>query len=150
VEKLIIVGGVGFASVPQLMSLPLDAMRLSSREDIRKFLPLAFANKNFVSEETVDFLIEQRVRNGDGYTIAAVIDSMKRHNDVVDGKLARIKIPTLVIWGKQDLLTPIAIGQRFQREITGAKLTVIDQCGHMPQQECPAKFVDAITPFLRD
>jgi pimeloyl-ACP methyl ester carboxylesterase len=148
VEKLIIVGGVGFASVPQQMGVPLDAMRFSSRADIRKFLPMAFADKKFVSEETVDFLIEQRVRNGDGHTIATVIESMKRKDDVVDGKLAKIKAPTLVVWGRQDFLTPLVVGRRFQREIPGAKLEVIDQCGHMPQQECPAQFVEAVTPFL--
>jgi 2-hydroxy-6-oxonona-2,4-dienedioate hydrolase len=148
VEKLVIVCGVGFASSEQQMGAPLEVLKMSSRDEIRRFLAPAFADKKFVSEEMVDFLIEQRVRNGDGYTISKFIESMKRKEDVVDGKLGKIKVPTLVVWGRQDLLTPLAIGQRFQREIPGAKLQIIENCGHMPQQECPAKFVDTVTPFL--
>ena len=41
----------------------------------------------------------------------------------------------------------LQLGQRFQREIKGSKLEVIDRCGHMPQQECPDQLNALLTRF---
>lgn len=40
-------------------------------------------------------------------------------------------------WGRQDPLLPIAMSEAFAREIPGARLEIIDDCGHCPQEEKP-------------
>lgn len=62
--------------------------------------------------------------------------------------MAQVKTPTLVIWGREDAIVPVNCGERYQQAIPGAKLRVIDHCGHSPQLEKPQAFLDTVLPFL--
>ncbi|MEO1437190.1 MAG: alpha/beta hydrolase [Bacteroidota bacterium] len=64
-------------------------------------------------------------------------------------KLSQIKVPTLLIWGKQDKITPPFVGEEFQKHITDSELVLIDQCGHAPMMERPEKFNHYLEKFLR-
>src|SRR5206468_12716619 len=61
---------------------------------------------------------------------------------------AALEGPTLMIWGREDGLTPVAGAERFKRESAGAELVVIDKCGHVPQLEKPAESSAARLGFL--
>ena len=50
--------------------------------------------------------------------------------------------------GKLDAVIPLECGELFQKAIPNAELKVIDNCGHRPQMEKPAKLKDAMTSFL--
>jgi pimeloyl-ACP methyl ester carboxylesterase len=62
--------------------------------------------------------------------------------------LRGIATPTLVVWGRQDAIIPLNAGQRYQRAIPGAQLQIIDRCGHLPEMEQPAAFVQVVLDFL--
>ena len=62
--------------------------------------------------------------------------------------LSQVKIPSLVVWGRQDAIVPLNCGELYQAAIPGAQLVVIDRCGHSPQVEKPQAFLDAVVPFL--
>jgi pimeloyl-ACP methyl ester carboxylesterase len=62
--------------------------------------------------------------------------------------LQSITVPTLVIVGEHDLLTPPADSAEIARAIPGAKLVSIDQAGHMSNMENPEAFNDALLNFL--
>jgi pimeloyl-ACP methyl ester carboxylesterase len=64
-------------------------------------------------------------------------------------RLDRIRTPTLVVWGAQDRLLPLAYGQAYERGIPGATLVTIEGCGHLPPVEAPERFADAVLGFLR-
>lgn len=49
----------------------------------------------------------------------------------------RIKTPTLIIWGKEDVIIPVAHAEKFQRDIPGSKVKIYSPCGHMPMMELP-------------
>lgn len=57
-------------------------------------------------------------------------------------------VPTLIVWGRNDRITPLAMGERLARELPGACLAVIDACGHNPHEERPAETWQAIGGFL--
>jgi pimeloyl-ACP methyl ester carboxylesterase len=59
--------------------------------------------------------------------------------------LARIVCPTLVLCGRQDQLTPLALHEEMASLIAGARLDVIDHCGHLSSMERP----EAVTAELR-
>ena len=63
--------------------------------------------------------------------------------------VAKVKQPTLVIWGAHDTLVPIAIGHRLEREIPGARLEIVKGSGHPPQEECPEETARIILDFLK-
>jgi pimeloyl-ACP methyl ester carboxylesterase len=62
--------------------------------------------------------------------------------------LGGIKHPTLIIWGREDGLTPLAMGQRFNKEIAGSQLFIIEKCGHVPQLEKASEFNASLLKFL--
>jgi len=68
--------------------------------------------------------------------------------DDVNGVLARIAAPTLVIWGEIDVLVPLASGRMLQEAIPGARLAVIPQAGHNAMYERPEIFNRLVLEFL--
>jgi pimeloyl-ACP methyl ester carboxylesterase len=63
-------------------------------------------------------------------------------------RLGRITTPTLVVWGAQDRVLPLPLGEAYQRGIPGATLTTIDACGHLPPMEQPERFARIVLDFL--
>lgn len=70
------------------------------------------------------------------------------HDPKLEGRLRRVTAPTLVLWGRQDGLVPLAYGERWRERIPGARLVVIEECGHLPPIEKPSAFADAVLGFL--
>jgi pimeloyl-ACP methyl ester carboxylesterase len=65
-------------------------------------------------------------------------------------RLAEIKIPVLVITGDDDRIVPTEQSIRLADEIQGAELVVIPHCGHVPQEECPQAFLEAVDRFIQN
>ena len=115
----------------------------------KALLGLIFHNPSFSNAAAVRAGMGWALGKGDSATIAAVVGNAKLGDEVLDGLLGAISVPTLVVWGEHDRLIPLALGQRFAREIPGAQLVVIPDTGHAPMIETPAAFVAAVLPFLR-
>jgi pimeloyl-ACP methyl ester carboxylesterase len=60
-----------------------------------------------------------------------------------------IKVPTMLVWGDGDRLVPPHVGERAVKEIPGAELVVMDDCGHNPQCEKPEEFASLVLTFMR-
>jgi triacylglycerol lipase len=149
VERLVLVDAAGFAVPKDFDARAAEVLNASTRAQVKMLLPLIFYNKAlYASDAAVDLMLTRRVTTGDGYTIQRFIDSIVRGDDVLDGKLGGIKQPTLMIWGREDGLTPLAMGERFKKEIAGSELFIIDKCGHVPQIEKAAEFNAALLRFL--
>ncbi len=63
-------------------------------------------------------------------------------------RLNEFTMPTLVITGDDDRIVPTEQSLRLAEELPNAVLQVIAQCGHVPHEECPAEFMQAVTEFL--
>ena len=63
--------------------------------------------------------------------------------------LPRLKrLPTLIIWGREDSIVPLSAGELYHSSIPGSKLVVIDKCGHRPEVEHPDRVVEVVSEFL--
>ena len=71
------------------------------------------------------------------------------HNPKLPGRLHRIDVPTLLIWGESDGLVTPDYGRAFCDMIKGAEMVVIPEAGHAPQAEQPAAFVQAVASFTK-
>lgn len=65
-------------------------------------------------------------------------------------RLTEIRVPTLVICGRHDWITPLEASEEIAREIPGARLVVFDHSGHGPQTEEPERFHQVVRDFLRE
>ena len=54
------------------------------------------------------------------------------------GRLHRIGVPTLIVWGREDALVPVAYAEEFGSRIAGSQVEVIDDCGHVHQADQPS------------
>lgn len=64
--------------------------------------------------------------------------------------LPSVRTPTLVAWGAEDAITPLSSGRIYAQAIAGARLVTIPECGHLPEIEKPADFVETVRGFLQD
>lgn len=64
------------------------------------------------------------------------------------GRLGQIQVPTLVISGDDDRIVPLESSLRLAEDIPGAVLIVIEDCGHLPHEECPTAFMQAVDQFI--
>jgi Predicted hydrolases or acyltransferases (alpha/beta hydrolase superfamily) len=68
--------------------------------------------------------------------------------DELSKAYSKITYPTLLLWGREDEIVPLAIGQRLEEALPNSELVVLEQCGHLPQEEKPAETLAAIERFL--
>jgi pimeloyl-ACP methyl ester carboxylesterase len=52
------------------------------------------------------------------------------------------------VWGREDAITPVECGEIYQSTIPRSRLTVVEDCGHMPEIEEPAEFAGLVENFL--
>ncbi len=71
-------------------------------------------------------------------------------NPKLRGRLYRITVPTLVIWGEADRLVPPAHGQAYHEGIAGSKLVILEKCGHAPPFEKPQETAKLLSDFFRN
>jgi pimeloyl-ACP methyl ester carboxylesterase len=68
--------------------------------------------------------------------------------DTVEARLGDIGVPTLLVWGKDDRITPGEIAEQFHARIRGSQLVLLPNCGHAPMLEQPAAFDAAVAEWL--
>jgi pimeloyl-ACP methyl ester carboxylesterase len=148
VEKVVLADAAGLKP-PDIDLAQIYSLNYSTRDEVRQLVKLVFFNQAiFGSEMFIEQSLTLRIAANDGYTINSLIESIKRNEDFLNGRLGEIKKPTLIVWGKQDGLLKLADGEQFKREIPGSELIVFDQCGHVPMVEKAADFNKAVLAFL--
>lgn len=100
------------------------------------------------SDEVVNLLISAAQLSSKANQ--SLINSFARREVGLDNKLNCLVQPTLIIWGRDDKLTPLSLGERFQSEISNSQLTTIDRCAHAPYIEQIEQFNQAVIRFLKD
>jgi pimeloyl-ACP methyl ester carboxylesterase len=150
VDKLVLVDAAGYAPPKDFDMRSLYALNPSTRAGMKMLVAKVFYNKAFQTDAAIDQAIAARMAAGDGYTINSISESILRGEDFLDDVVKTINRPTLIIWGRQDGLVPLTDGERFNKDIAGSKMVVIDQCGHVPNAEKPGEFNAALLQFLAE
>ena len=152
IDKLVLVSAAGYTSKrwggPELNKELYSLLNPSTTADLKRTMSLVFYNKALVSDQAVEMFFTSKLKKGDSYTINAFIESVLRGEDYIDDKVKTIKAPTLLIWGREDGLTPVGIAEAYVQDIPGAQKVIIEKCGHVAQLEKPAEFNAALLKFL--
>ena len=148
VDKIVLADAAGYAPPKDIDPRIFYSLNPTTREGMKSLTAKVFYNKFFLTDAAIDASMAARLAAGDGYTIKSITESIIRGEDFLDETVKTIKHPTLIIWGREDGLTPLADGQRFNKDIAGSKLVVFDQCAHVPNFEKPSEFNTAVINFL--
>ena len=105
-----------------------------------------FFDKSLVTDDLVRARFASRLAAGDGYTIQRHLSDHRAPYSPQE--LARINVPTLFVWCREDEITPLSWGEDYAAAVPGAKLAVLDRCGHLPNIEQPKQFNEAVAAFL--
>lgn len=116
-------------------------------EYIKAKTAATFYDPAVATKELVDEVFEITNSRIKVIKIIALAKSAIRHN--LGEELGQIKVPTLLIWGKNDNVTPPFVGEEFHKLITNSELAFIDKCGHAPMMEVPNEFNDILEKFLK-
>jgi pimeloyl-ACP methyl ester carboxylesterase len=90
----------------------------------------------------------RRVRER-GYIVQQLMDSMETGADLLDARLGAIRQPTLIVWGAEDKLIPIAVGEAMHREIAGSFFESVTGCGHLAPAQCAGPVAEGTIEFLK-
>jgi pimeloyl-ACP methyl ester carboxylesterase len=95
------------------------------------------------------FVLDSVVREAQSGPIARLVQTAGEMGQyVLEGRLHEVKAPVDLLWGESDKLFSIAYARRMMAQLPAARLTTIPGCGHVPQQECPARFGAALSDLL--
>jgi pimeloyl-ACP methyl ester carboxylesterase len=111
-------------------------------------MALAFYDPDNVSEQLVSDV--EAALERPGTTAAALAAVRGQRYELVQRRYPEIAQPTLLLWGREDRVTPLAVGERLVRDLPNAKLVVYPRCGHFPMIEAAAASNQDLLGFLRE
>jgi pimeloyl-ACP methyl ester carboxylesterase len=142
IKSLILTGSSGLFENGMGDSYP----KRGDYEYIKNKTALTFYDPAMATKELVDEVFSITSSRLKVIKIIALAKSAIRNN--LGEELSQIKMPTLLIWGKNDTITPPFVAEEFKKLIPNSELHFIDKCGHAPMMEVPEEFNRILHGFL--
>jgi pimeloyl-ACP methyl ester carboxylesterase len=144
VNGLILTGSSGLFENSMGGSFP----KRGSYEYIKERVEYTFYDASTVSTEYIQEVFDTTKSIPKCMRIVGIAKSAQRHN--MAKEVPNIKVPTLLIWGLNDTITPPLVAHEFDRLIPNTKLRFIDKCCHAPMMEHPELFNKILKEFLNE
>ncbi|MBY0113874.1 MAG: alpha/beta hydrolase [Phycisphaerales bacterium] len=141
VRALVLAGASGLIE----KSMVADVQIRPSREWLSRKIGELFFDKKFMRDSDLERAYAALSSRGGARAMVKLSRSARRNH--LGSKLGQIKAPTLLIWGREDIVTPPEAADGFKKSIPNSTLVWFDRCGHAPMIECPEQFADAMTHF---
>jgi pimeloyl-ACP methyl ester carboxylesterase len=142
VDGLVLAGSAGLFE----RNLAGGRMPRLTRELIRQQACEIFFDPVHVTDDLVE-QVYQMLGNRPYRRFLVRVAKATRDRNMQD-ELGRIGVPTLIIWGRDDSITPPFVAEQFRHGISNAKLMYLDRCGHAPPIEQPEQFARVLERFL--
>ncbi|HEY8934366.1 MAG TPA: alpha/beta hydrolase [Cyclobacteriaceae bacterium] len=142
VRKIILTGSSGLFEDSMGGSYP----KRGNYEYIKERVSYTFYDPNVATKELIDEIFETTNSIPKCLRIVAIAKSAQRNN--MADEIPNIKVPTLLIWGLNDTITPPIVAHEFNRLIPNSTLKFVDKCSHVPMMEHPEKFNELVEDFL--
>lgn len=144
VRGLVLAGSSGLIERTMVKGAPVRP----SREWLREKIGELFHDKAKVAESDIE-RAHAALNSRGGARAMVRLSKTARRNHMGDD-LAQIRCPTLLIWGREDIVTPPSAAQGFLDLLPDARIAWIDACGHAPMIEAPATFARAMREFAAE
>jgi len=115
-------------------------------EYIKKKAQDVFYDPEVATPEIIDDVFDTLNNRNKLIRTIAIAKSAIRHNMGKD--LPTMTVPTCLIWGKNDSVTPPEVAEEFNKLLPNSELHWIDKCGHAPMMERPIEFNEKLEPWL--
>jgi pimeloyl-ACP methyl ester carboxylesterase len=142
VKKLILTGSSGLFEDSMGGSYP----KRGNYQYIKERVSYTFYNPDVATKDLIDEVFEITNSIPKCLRIVAIAKSAQRNN--MAEEIPNIMIPTLLVWGLNDTITPPMVAHEFKRLIPNSELQFIDKCCHAPMMEHPEAFNEIVEDFL--
>jgi pimeloyl-ACP methyl ester carboxylesterase len=158
VHQLVLVDAGGPPFVPKNVPLGWQLARIPvlnrtiewvlPQSVVAEGLATSYGDPARVTPELVDRYYELTLREGNRRALVERLQDWRPGAGVGAERIASLRVPTLILWGRRDQLIPLAAGEHFARVIPGSQLVIFDDLGHVPMEEDPARTVKPVRAFL--
>jgi pimeloyl-ACP methyl ester carboxylesterase len=122
---------------------------LSAKTIAKEAYEFAFSNDNLIPQDSVDISAKLIDMPNAKYAYKQTVDYIVPDDiNTIEKEYKNIKIPTLIIWGRDDVSISYKFGIRLYHDIPNSSLVILNKVGHMPQEEAPKKVLREILRFL--
>jgi pimeloyl-ACP methyl ester carboxylesterase len=157
ISKLILLDSAGFLQkLPDFIdditaTNPDNAIMKMANEDVLVSLVLkqAFYDHKKISDETVrEYSSILRQDNAKECLYASARQLAIANTKSFHEKIREISIPTLIVWGEEDIIIHIRDALKLKSELINSELSIIQKCGHSPQEEMPRETAEILSKFI--
>jgi len=142
IKKLILTGSSGLFENSMGGSFP----KRGSYDYIKERVEYTFYSPKTATKELVDEVFETTKSIPKCLRIVSIAKSAQRNN--LASRLSEVQVPTLLVWGLNDTITPPIVAHEFKKLLPNSKLKFLDECSHAPMMEHPEKFNEILEEFL--
>ena len=143
-EGLVLVGSAGMLE----NAFGVGTRPTITRQYVRLRASEIFYDNGLVTDELVEEIYAHvSDRN---YTRLMLRRARATRDCKIKHRLCELVLPTLIVWGKEDQITPLSVGEEFRQHIPNSRLELLDQCGHSPNIERPKEFGRMLQEFAMD
>lgn len=142
IKGLVLAGSSGLIEKSIVSTIEIRPTKKWLRSKIEEL----YFDPSCVREQDLDRAFASLSKRGGARAMIKLSRSARK--DVLRKQIHAIRCPTLVVWGKQDVVTPPEAGESFAKLIPGARIIWIDQCGHVPMAEGTQPFAAGMLEFL--
>ena len=111
-------------------------------------MDLAFFDPAYATEEIAEAIDSYMDKPG---TVAAALAAVRGQQfEELEPHYREIEAPTLLLWGREDRVVPVTVGERLAREVPHSRLVIYPRCGHFPMVEAEQASTAELLAFLRE
>jgi len=142
VDALVLSGSSGIYET----TMGTTFFKRQDRDFIQERTEMTFYDPAHATEDLVDEMFE--IVNDRPRALRLLKIARSADEETVTEELSQLDMPTLLIWGHDDIITPPEVAEEFRDRIPDARLHFIDECGHAPMIEHPSTFNELTLDFL--
>lgn len=130
--------------------------QIKTHEELDAFWKRVFEKAPYLPPFVRDYFLHRFRENHDwyGYLLREIFSDIRHRRDprfkelFFNQHLPSLKVPSLIIWGAEDRLFPLAFGKRAHQLLRNSRLVVLEGVGHVPQVEAPAVVAKHLSEFI--
>lgn len=155
VKKIVLLDAAGYDTKDVAAKLAMFKYKSVAKvfdRGMPMFMSKSGAEKSYCMKEKIEPAVVQlnnHFTNREG-NITHMLNLARSQQFADSAWIQNVHCPTLIVWGKQDEIIPLEHAYRFQRDIKGSELVLLDNCGHCPMMEMPLETEQAIVKFFKE
>lgn len=155
VKKIVLLDAAGYDTKDVAAKLAMFKYKSVAKifdRGMPMFMSKSGAAKSYCRDEKIEpavVRLNNHFTNREG-NITHMLNLARSQQFADSAWIHNVHCPTLIVWGKQDEIIPLEHAYRFQRDIKGSELVLLDSCGHCPMMEMPLETEQAIVKFFKE